>query len=37
MKVWATRRRECGAVLRTPLPVIEGAALLELLVIDVTL
>ncbi|OEZ85654.1 hypothetical protein JAB8_38360 [Janthinobacterium sp. HH106] len=37
MKVWASRRREDGAVLAAPVPVVEGAILLELLVVDVTL
>lgn len=37
MKVWASRRREDGAALAGALPVIEGASLLELLVVDVTL
>lgn len=37
MKVWAQRRREDGAALASPLPVVEGAGLLELLVVDVTL
>jgi len=37
MKVLATRRREGGAVLAPPLPVVEGAALMELLVVEVTL
>ncbi len=37
MKVWASRRREGGAVLAAPASVVEGAILLELLVVDVTL
>lgn len=37
MKVWATRRREEGAALSSALPVVEGASLLELLVVEVTL
>lgn len=37
MKVWAQRRREGGAALASALPVVEGASLLELLVVDVTL
>ena len=37
MKVWAKRRREGGAVLGAPAPVVEGAMLLELLVVEVTL
>lgn len=37
MKVWASRRRDCGAALGVPVPVVEGAILLELLVVDVTL
>ncbi|WP_338678898.1 hypothetical protein OPV09_17350 [Janthinobacterium sp. TB1-E2] len=37
MKVWAKRRREGGAALGAPAPVVEGAMLLELLVVEVTL
>ncbi|MYM65419.1 hypothetical protein GTP45_01050 [Pseudoduganella sp. FT55W] len=37
MKVWAQRRREDGAALASAVPVVEGASLLELLVVDVTL
>lgn len=37
MKVLAKRRREGGAVLTAPAPVVEGAALMELLVVEVTL
>jgi len=37
MKVLATRRRESGVVLAAPLPVVEGASLMELLVVEVTL
>lgn len=37
MKVWATRRREEGAVLASALPVVEGASLLDLRVVDTTL
>lgn len=37
MKVFASKRREEGAVLAAPVPVVEGAMLLELLVVDVTL
>lgn len=37
MKVWAHRRRQDGAVLAAPVPVVEGAMLLELQVVDVTL
>ncbi|QKY02827.1 hypothetical protein G3257_11620 [Janthinobacterium lividum] len=37
MKVWAKRRREDGAVLGIPVPVVEGAMLLELVVVEVTL
>lgn len=37
MKVLAKRRREGGAVLAAPAPVVEGAALMELLVVEVTL
>lgn len=37
MKVWASRRREDGAALTGALPVVDGASLLELLVVEVTL
>ncbi|MYM21943.1 hypothetical protein GTP46_04675 [Duganella sp. FT135W] len=37
MKVWAQRRREDGAALASLVPVVEGASLLELLVVDTTL
>ena len=37
MKVWAHMRRQDGAVLAAPVPVVEGTILLELLVVDVTL
>lgn len=37
MKVRAMRRREGGAVLPAPAPVVEGAMLMELLVVEVTL
>lgn len=37
MKVLATRRREGGVALAAPLPVVEGAMLMELLVVEVTL
>lgn len=37
MKVWASRRREDGAALAGALPVVDGAALLELIVVEVTL
>jgi len=36
MKVWAKRRRESGAVLAAPAPVVEGASLLELVVVEIT-
>lgn len=36
MKVWAKRRREDGAVLAAPAPVVEGASLLELVVVEIT-
>ena len=36
MKAWVTRRREEGAALSTPLPVIDGAGLCEVLVVEVT-
>lgn len=37
MKVCASKRREDGAVLSAPTPVVEGAILLELLLVDVTI
>lgn len=37
MKVWASRRREEGAALATAVPVVDGASLLELAVVEVTL
>lgn len=36
MKVWAQRRREDGAVLAAPASAVEGAGLLELLVVEIT-
>ncbi|MRW86765.1 hypothetical protein GJ698_22090 [Pseudoduganella sp. FT26W] len=37
MKVWVSRRREEGAALASALPVVDGASLLELVVVEVTL
>jgi hypothetical protein len=37
MKVWASRRREDGAALASAVPVVDGAALMELVVVEVTL
>lgn len=37
MKVWASRRRDDGAALLAAAPAVEGASLLELQVVDVTL
>ncbi len=37
MKVWASRRREDGAVLASAVPAVDGAALMELVVVEVTL
>jgi hypothetical protein len=36
MKAWVLRRRDYGAALAVPAPAVEGAGLLELLVVDVT-
>jgi hypothetical protein len=36
MKVWAKRRRDDGVVLGAPVPVVEGASLLELVVVEIT-
>lgn len=36
MKVWVVKRREGGAVLATAQPVVEGASLFELVVVEVT-
>lgn len=36
MKVWAKKRRENGAVLASPAPMVEGDPLLELIVIEIT-
>lgn len=36
MKVWAQRRREDGTVLAAPEPAVEGAGLLELVVVEIT-
>jgi hypothetical protein len=36
MKAWVTRRREDGAALASPVSAVEGAGLLELLVVDIT-
>ncbi|MYN42753.1 hypothetical protein GTP55_25750 [Duganella sp. FT109W] len=36
MKAWVARRREGGAVLAAPVPAIEGAGLLELVVVEIT-
>jgi len=37
MKVWASRRREDGAALAGAVPAVDGASLLELVVVEVTL
>lgn len=37
MKVWASRRRDDGVALTSALPVVDGASLLELVVVEVTL
>ena len=36
MRAWVSRRRDDGAVLATPAPVVEGASLLELVVVEIT-
>jgi hypothetical protein len=36
MKAWVVRRREDGVVLPVPAPVVEGASLLELVVVEIT-
>lgn len=36
MKAWVVRRREDGAALPTTAPVVEGASLLELVVVEIT-
>lgn len=36
MKAWVVRRRDAGAAMAAPAPVVEGASLLELLVVEIT-